>query len=178
MFRIIVAGSREFDNYEMLNAILEGYISKMNKENITIVSGRANGADKLGEVFAENHNLKLELFPADWQKYGNEAGFIRNGEMANYATEEGNYGVLFAFWDGKSNGTKDMINKAMMKDMEKHIIVYKVNEKGEQELSFETDTLDCDALKKLEEDDTNKEENNTEEFMNPPEGDDSSNDEE
>lgn len=148
MIRIIVAGSREFDNYEMLNEVLEGYINNMNKENITIVSGRANGADRLGEVFAENHNLKLELFPADWQKYGNEAGFIRNGWMADFATEDGSHGVLFAFWNGVSNGTKDMINKAIMHDMEKHVIIYKVNENGEQILDHETDIMDIQELER------------------------------
>lgn len=163
MFRIIVAGSREFNNFEMLNEVLEGYISKMNKDSITIVSGRAKGADTLGEVFAENHGLNLAKFPADWEKYGNEAGFIRNGEMAKFATENGSHGVLFAFWDGKSNGTRDMINKATMNDIEKHIIVYKVNDKDEQELLFETDTLDMEFFKNLEKIDEPKED-----FMNPP----------
>jgi len=157
-FRIIVAGTREFNNYELLNEVLEGYINKMNKNNITIVSGKARGADTLGEVFAQNHGLKVAEFPADWQKYGPEAGFIRNGEMAKYAVEDGSYGVLFAFWNGISNGTKDMINKAIMHDIEKHIIVYKNNDKNEQELLFETDTLDMDYFKEPAED-----------FMNPPE---------
>lgn len=173
MIRIIVAGSREFNNYELLNEVLEGFIDKMNKDSITIVSGRAKGADTLGEVFAENHNLKCEKFPADWEKYGKEAGFIRNGEMAKYASEEGHHGVLFAFWDGRSNGTKDMINKATTNDIEKHIIVYKENENGDQELLFETDTLDMDYFKKLEE-----VKEPSEDFMNPPVNDDEANENE
>ena len=165
MFRIIVAGSREFRNFEMLNEVLEGYIDKMNKDTITIVSGCAKGADELGEVFAGNHKLNLEKFPADWQKYGTEAGFIRNTQMARFATENGSHGVLFAFWNGKSNGTKDMINKAKLNDMEVHIIVYeeKGPEPNDQVLLFETDTLDMDYFKKLEE---IKEP--AEDFMNPP----------
>lgn len=163
MFRIIVAGTREFNNFEMLNEVLEGFISNMNKDSITIVSGCARGADTLGEVFAENHNINLVKFPADWQKYGKEAGFIRNTEMANYVTEEGSHGILFAFWDGKSNGTKDMINKAIMNDIEKHIIVYEVDENNNQNLLFETDTLDMEFFKNIEE---IKEP--AEDFMNPP----------
>jgi hypothetical protein len=159
MVRIIVAGSREFNNYKMLNEVLSGYVSGIEKDDITIISGRATGADTLGEKFAAEHNIKCEMFPADWEKYGKEAGFIRNGEMAKFAIEDGSHGVLFAFWDGRSNGTKDMINKATANDIEKHIIVYKVNDKDEQELLFETDTLDMGFFENLEK---------IKEAMNPP----------
>ncbi len=68
--------------------------------------------------------------------------------MADFATEEGSPGVLFAFWNGVSNGTKDMINKAIMHDMEKHVIIYKVNENGEQILDHETDIMDIQELER------------------------------
>ena len=167
MFRIIVAGTRDFNNFEMLNEILEGYIDKMNKDSITIVSGCARGADKFGEVFAENHSLNLVKFPANWDKYGKDAGFIRNTEMGDYASEDGYHGVLFAFWNGISNGTKDMITKAINHGMEIHIIVYTTNDDNEQEIAFETDTLDNDYFKTMPDEPE-------EEFMNEPVDDDAS----
>lgn len=51
--------------------------------------------------------MKLKLYPADWKKYGSSAGYIRNDEMAKYAD------CLIAFWDGKSKGTKHMIDLAV-----------------------------------------------------------------
>lgn len=88
----------------------------MVKEQIgTIVCGEAKGADTLGRNYAYANNIKIKSFPADWQTYGQNAGMIRNGEMAEYAD------MLIAFWDGKSVGTQDMINK--MKKLEKEVKV-------------------------------------------------------
>jgi len=80
-------------------------------KDIEIVSGHANGADKLGERYAKENNLKLTLFPANWDLNGKSAGYIRNYEMAKYAD------VLIAFWDGKSKGTMDMISQANKRDL-------------------------------------------------------------
>jgi hypothetical protein len=50
--------------------------------------------------------VPLKIFPAQWSIYGKGAGYIRNREMAQYAD------ALIAFWDGKSKGTKNMIDEA------------------------------------------------------------------
>jgi len=90
--------------------------------DIEIVSGRANGADRLGELFAKDYNLKIKYFPADWDLYGKSAGYRRNGDMAKYAAEDN--GVLVAFWDGKSKGTKHMIDTANKYKMKVYVVNY------------------------------------------------------
>ena len=119
--RIIVAGSRTFYNYTLLESALSSYL-KENSDTVTIISGAARGADQLGEQFAKQHGYKLKCFPAQWDVYGRSAGPIRNKEMAEYAAE--GRGVLFAFWDGKSRGTKSMIDLAKQYGLEVHVIVY------------------------------------------------------
>ena len=121
--RAIIAGGRNFDNYALLEkecyAILCNY---GDKSDIEIVSGCANGADKLGERFANDFVLKVIKFPADWDTYGKSAGYKRNEQMAIYAKEQD--GVLVAFWDGKSKGTKHMIDLARKHKLTVHIINY------------------------------------------------------
>ena len=111
--RIIIAGGRNFSNYELLKTscikIIKGLEFPNNPNNHTIVSGGANGADKLGERFAKESGYELRVFPADWDKNGKSAGFIRNKEMAEFAKEDSDYSMLIAFWDGKSKGTDNMI---------------------------------------------------------------------
>ena len=68
-----------------------------------VVCGEAQGADSYGKAWARYHNIPVKSFPADWQHNGSAAGYIRNHEMGDYADE------LIAFWDGKSPGTKEMI---------------------------------------------------------------------
>jgi hypothetical protein len=111
--RIIIAGSRDFTNYAVLrhnvvNVLL--ILSPSGKPNAEIISGTANGADKLGERFAKECEYPVKRFPANWDLYGKSAGYKRNEQMAIYA--KGDYGVLIAFWDGKSKGTKHMIDLA------------------------------------------------------------------
>ena len=114
-YRIVIAGSREFVNYPLGEDFIIECIRKLpqfDKDLAEIVSGTAKGADKIGEEFSYNYNITVKQFPADWDNYGSRAGYIRNEQMAKYASEEGYIGVLIALWDGKSKGTKNMIDNA------------------------------------------------------------------
>ena len=53
----------------------------------------------------------MRVFPADWDKYGKRAGYLRNVQMAEYAD------ALLAFWDGESRGTKNMIDEALSRGL-------------------------------------------------------------
>lgn len=105
MFKVIIAGSREFSDYSYLAKRCDFFLHKVQDE-IEIVSGTARGADTLGEFYAKERGFKCTRFPADWDQFGKAAGFIRNEEMAKYAD------ALIAFPLGKSSGTRDMINRA------------------------------------------------------------------
>lgn len=100
--RTIIAGSREINNYFLIKHAL----AKLPWEITTVISGHARGPDKLGELWAKENNIPLEIYPADWDYFGKRAGYIRNELMAQKAE------ALVAFWDGKSKGTEHMINIA------------------------------------------------------------------
>lgn len=126
-----MAGGREFSNYDLLSDTLSKYLENMNDPDIVdnpcqikFISGCCRGADHLGERFAKSHGLDVKRFPANWDKYGNAAGPIRNEQMAKYAIADGNRGVLVAFWDGKSKGTKSMIGLAKKYGLEVHVVRY------------------------------------------------------
>jgi hypothetical protein len=100
--KVIIAGSRNFNDYETLKEVCDFMLSRQNE--IEIVSGAARGADLLGEQYANEKGFKIKRFPADWNQYGKRAGYLRNEEMAKYAD------AVIVFWDGKSKGTEHMIN--------------------------------------------------------------------
>lgn len=87
-------------------------------ENIVIVSGHASGADALGERYAQERGYELETYPADWKVHGRAAGSIRNAQMASVAH------ALIAFWDGKSRGTKNMIDTAKKHNLHVAVVRY------------------------------------------------------
>lgn len=114
--KVIVAGTRDFYDYELLEQKLNRVL--VNLKDVEIVSGNASGADSLGERYALEHGLKLTKFPADWSKYGKRAGYIRNKQMAEYAQ------CLVAFWDGVSRGTKLMIDLAYEYKLQVRVIKF------------------------------------------------------
>lgn len=115
-FKLIVAGSRDFNNPYLLNSVLFAMADvEFAEHNVSIVSGMARGADALGAAFARANYVELYEFPANWDKYGKRAGFIRNEEMAVFSDG------LLAFWDGQSKGTAHMISA--MKSKGKHVTV-------------------------------------------------------
>lgn len=102
--KVIIAGSRSFFDYSFLCLKCDKALSS--QTDIEIVSGTANGADKLGEKYAEERKYQIKRFPADWDKYGKSAGHKRNEEMAKYSD------ALICFWNGSSMGSKSMIDLA------------------------------------------------------------------
>lgn len=115
--KVIIAGSRNFTDYNFLAEECNKILAKSVVGIWEVVSGTANGADKLGEKFANENGFAIKRFPADWNKHGKSAGYIRNEEMAKYAD------ALIAFWDGKSKGTKHMIDLARKHDLKVKIIL-------------------------------------------------------
>lgn len=100
--RTIVAGSRDITDYVRVSDAMRdcGWAPSV------VLSGRARGVDRLGEIWARTHGVPLEIYPANWRLYGNTAGHMRNVQMAINAE------ALVAVWDGKSKGTGDMISIA------------------------------------------------------------------
>lgn len=101
--KLIIAGSRTFTNFSFLKYVLD---SLKLKGQITVISGTARGADQMGEQWAALRGHTVVRMPANWGAHGRSAGYKRNKEMAKVATH------CICFWDGKSKGTKHMIDLA------------------------------------------------------------------
>ena len=112
--RIIIAGSRTFNDYARLAEVMDKLC--VNQSKITVISGTANGADTLGELWARINGHQIERYPADWKRKGRQAGYLRNEEMASVADS------LVAFWDGSSPGTSHMIEIAKLRGLKVRVI--------------------------------------------------------
>lgn len=118
--RIVVAGCRDFEDYGFAKEKIDVCISNIKeKYSLIFVSGGCKGADMIGERYAKENGYKLERYTADWERYGKSAGPKRNKEMAKVSD------FVICFWDGKSRGTKSMINFA--KTYKKPIKIIKIN---------------------------------------------------
>lgn len=118
--RIIVCGGRDFADEDLFIKSMDEILPQY--EDVEIVSGHAKGADTFGERYAEAHGIPVAIFKADWKKYGRGAGPVRNKEMLEYAKQESP--VIIAFWDGKSKGTKNMIDQGTKANAKVHVVRY------------------------------------------------------
>ena len=116
--KVIIAGGREFTNYDFVEKECNSILKNL-AEPIEIVSGLARGVDTLAINYQIKYGYKLHPFPADWDAFGLGAGHKRNGEMADFAD------MLIAFWDGRSTGTKNMIETMRKLNKPVHVIYYK-----------------------------------------------------
>lgn len=122
---VIVAGSRSIEE----DITVCTAIGSSGFDITCLVSGGAVGVDRLGEKWAKDHYVPTKRFPANWEKYGKRAGYVRNVEMADYiiahADEYGGCAVI-AVWDGSSKGTEMMVNIAKEKGVK--LFVYDARE--------------------------------------------------
>ena len=135
MFKVIIAGSRDFKDYKLLKKKMDKILSSV-KEDVEIVSGKALGADTLGEKYAREKGYNIKEFPApwtniegkpDWQvgtrrngdKFWRGAGHFRNEQMAKYAD------AAILFWKNSSTGTANMYHNAVSYKLKVRVIKIK-----------------------------------------------------
>lgn len=114
--RTIIAGSRGSTRASLRAALRQcDWITEI----ASVVSGTCRGTDQHGEEWAKSVARPVTRFPAEWDKYGKRAGYIRNAQMAENAD------ALIAVWDGASKGTKHMIDLAKAKGL--RLLVYRTD---------------------------------------------------
>lgn len=119
-YKLIIAGGRKFDNHSLMFEHTDEWFKNHDPDltNTVILSGAAKGADRMAIELAYANDIPVQLHPANWDKYGKLAGFKRNEKMIQEGTH------LLAFWDGKSRGTRDIINRAQVYGVPHIVIVY------------------------------------------------------
>lgn len=98
-YRILVTGSREWKNAEVIRQVLCRYVGV--GWDVTVVNGGARGADALANEIAEQLGMKTEVYIADWGVYGKAAGPRRNKHMVSLGAD-----ICIAFPLGESRGTR------------------------------------------------------------------------
>jgi hypothetical protein len=127
--RIVIAGGRtcadEVHVQNEMDYFIAGWMD-VTRDRIEVVSGGAPGVDSYGEKWynARFGKMATVMRPEYDRYHPSQAPLRRNDAMAKYAAEGAGYGVLCAFWDGQSNGTKYMINTALRHGLEVHVYRY------------------------------------------------------
>ena len=124
--KLAIVGSRGL----IVNNI-EKYILDLSEIDM-IISGGAKGIDTCAKEFAINNGIILNEILPDYQKFGRAAPLIRNRQIIKTADK------VFVFWDGKSKGTRFVINE-LKKDNKKYSLY--IYENGEYIILSSNKTL-------------------------------------
>jgi hypothetical protein len=128
--RVVVCGSRQFNDAKLLDRILHKLVLVLGEPIICTGAGYKYvkhpfdkcGADLLAEQWAYKHYLTVMLFHPDLEKHKSPAAFhIRNKEMIDFARQRRPC-YFVAFHDGRSSGTASMIQLAKKYDFTRKVV--------------------------------------------------------
>ena len=105
MSRVLICGDRNWGDYEAI----DNFVKNLPKGSV-IIQGMCRGADLMARKAGLKYGFKVEDYSANWNRYGNAAGPIRNKQML----DEGKPDTVIAFHENvfRSTGTRDMLKQA------------------------------------------------------------------
>ncbi len=110
--RLLITGSRYLEDYDLVSREIAALSPAL------IIHGAASGADALAQRYAEDNSICVKQYPANWVKYGNAAGPMRNRQML----KDGCPDMVLAFLEKNSKGTKHMISIAQRAGIKTKVI--------------------------------------------------------
>lgn len=102
--KVLVCGGRYFFDAKAVYAYLDKLLATRGVTEV--IHGGSNGADKLAGMWAYDNMIHCVVYPAEWDKHGKSAGYVRNSQMLN----DGKPDLVVAFPGGK--GTAMMVKIA------------------------------------------------------------------
>jgi hypothetical protein len=118
MEKLALIGSRSFSNNNVFVKILNEVILLEGKPK-TIVSGGAIGADTLAYLWALENKLNTIIFEPNPDDFPKKLKWMAPKERNTKIVD--NSDMVLAFWDMKSTGTKDTIDKALLKGIKVYV---------------------------------------------------------
>jgi hypothetical protein len=112
--KLLVCGPRDWSNRRYVSDTLDDYFrsSRQSVGDWEIITGGAKGVDTMAAEWARDHNIRCEVFCANWHLHGKAAGPIRNQRML----DQGKPDFVAAFGyddrDELTPGTRNMVNLA------------------------------------------------------------------
>jgi hypothetical protein len=123
-YNIIITGTKSFDDYELFVEKCDYYLNLLTADSdsdidgIRILTGDDGKAEKMAQVYADEKEYSVSIFPLNTNKYGKRAGVVRNTTMIKFAD-----GAI-CFWNGKSTGVKTTISLCKNDNVPCEVIEY------------------------------------------------------
>ena len=128
--RLLVCGSREWADRDLLAVTVEQAVTEhgRGRPGVVLIHGGARGADRMAGQLARARGWQLEVYLAEWDRYGRSAGVRRNHRMLQAGRPE----RVLAFTDdlSSSRGTADMVRRARAARLPVQVVGHPAAEPG------------------------------------------------
>jgi len=114
--KLAIIGSREFKDIILVDSVVELELIPKFRNDLTIISGGAKGVDEYVAKLARRHGIQVIEHKPDFSKGYDVAEYHKRNDKIIESADR-----VIAFWDGKSRGTKSVIDKCLQR--KKHIQV-------------------------------------------------------
>ncbi|MBM3186880.1 MAG: DUF2493 domain-containing protein [Bacteroidetes bacterium] len=123
-YNLALIGSRNFTNKVLFDQILAEITTILGVPK-RVISGGAIGADALAYEWANENFVEITIFEPKHKDFPKKTRKWMAPKERNTTIVE-NSDVVVAFWDMKSTGTKDTIEKALSRDLQ--LFIYNLSE--------------------------------------------------
>ena len=123
--RLLVCGGRDYTDQNLMNWILQAFHMAKGPIIELVNGGCPTGADKFATDWANDHDVQVRIFHADWRIFNAGAGPIRNAEMTGWFAEQEGLKMAIAFPGG--SGTADTVR--LCKKLNIPCVTFNRNEK-------------------------------------------------
>jgi hypothetical protein len=113
---VLVCGTRGWTDADAIERRLR-QLAGTTLRRITLIHGDARGADRLAAGIATGWGWNVVAYPAEWDRHGKSAGFIRNVQMLEQEPD-----IVLAFQLGGSRGTQHTITEARRRGIPVEVI--------------------------------------------------------
>lgn len=125
--KVAIVGSRTINDEDLVVKFIEESHS-FDPTYDKIISGGSRGVDSIAEKYAKANKIRTVIFVPNWEKYGEQAGFIRNSDIISKCEK------CIIIWDGSSELTKNDIE--LCEEMRKPCYIYDIS----KDLKYEINT--------------------------------------
>lgn len=103
----LVCGGRDINDYEVVDTVLDRIAARIGRP-ASLIHGDARGVDRIAGAWGAGLGCMVIPVPAQWDKYGKQAGYLRNETMADMRPDR-----VIAFPGGR--GTMSMVKIAVQR---------------------------------------------------------------
>lgn len=119
--KLLVTGGRKYTDWVRVQRVLDAYLEEWGRENLILIEGGAEGADRLARKWAQARGVHVATVDALWDWFRGKGNALAAGPARNRAMTLLDPDHVVAF--PGNTGTRNMVEQARQAGISVHEVV-------------------------------------------------------